>query len=67
MANQNDKKQAEAGETLSGLGLARRRLLRHAAWVAPTVLGTATVRARAQAGSCNPNCAPQAPCSPITD
>jgi hypothetical protein len=67
MADQKDEKQAEASETLSGVGLARRRLLRHAAWVAPAILGTATVRARAQTGSCNPNCSPSAPCSPITD
>jgi hypothetical protein len=64
MADQ-DPKEATRGEKLSDLGTARRRLLRHMTWVAPAVLGTATVRARAQAGSCPPFDEP--PCSPIVD
>jgi|GEM_PF-4775977 len=67
MTNRKDDVKTSNDEVLSDAGLARRRLLRHAAWVAPAIVGTATVRARADVGSCNPNCPPGAPCSPIVD
>lgn len=67
MANRDDEANLDQPEVLNAAGLARRRLLRHAAWVAPAIVGTATVRARAQVGSCNPNCEPAGPCSPVLD
>lgn len=68
MANPKDQVETGADEALSRTGLMRRRLLRHIVWVAPAILGTATVRARAQSGSCNPNCAPAGePCPPVVD
>lgn len=47
-----------------GPDLLRRRLLQHALWVAPAIVGTAAVKARAQSQSCSPtsqppNCAPR--------
>jgi len=40
----------------------RRRLLKHALWVAPAIVGTAAVKARAQAQSCPPGS--YGPCPP---
>lgn len=49
-----DKKDPSRTIAVAEPDLVRRRLLKHALWVAPAIVGTAAVRARA-AGSCNPD------------
>ncbi len=66
MSDSNDSKPGpQAGPTVgdgasagSSAGLDRRQALRRLVWVAPAIIGTASVRARAAMATCTPTCAP---------